>query len=397
MRTLQHWMRVLALACTFCAAFPQFAVRSQVVISQVFGGGGNSGAPLKNDFIELFNQGQAPVPLEGWAVEYASASGSSWQSAVLSGIIEPHGWFLICLPGGTAGGSPLPAVDDSGSFGMSATAGKVALLDSAQQLSGTCPSSSHIRDFIGWGSASCFKGSGAAPGTSNTTAAVRKDSGMASSGDNAADFVAASPSPRNTATVPLAVQLSLLQAVEIRGGGVRLTWQTQSELNNYGFFVQKKRSADSAFLEITSSFQEGSGTTLEQHNYAYVDTAGNSTCTYRLKQVDLNGAFRLSEIVGVTPLSSVSSNLVQQPLRLQVYPNPFNPKTVVSGQWSVTGVVRLVVYDILGRQVAVLAHGSYPAGIYTFTFDGTRLSSGIYICRLTAGNSTAVRKLTLMK
>ena len=85
MRTLQHWMRVLALACTFCAAFPQFAVRSQVVISQVFGGGGNSGAPLKNDFIELFNQGQAPVPLEGWAVEYASASGSSWQSAVLSG------------------------------------------------------------------------------------------------------------------------------------------------------------------------------------------------------------------------------------------------------------------------------------------------------------------------
>ncbi|HTY01666.1 MAG TPA: T9SS type A sorting domain-containing protein [Bacteroidota bacterium] len=82
---------------------------------------------------------------------------------------------------------------------------------------------------------------------------------------------------------------------------------------------------------------------------------------------------------------------------LQNFPNPFNPKTVVSGQWSVTSVVRLAVYDMLGREVAVLASGRYPAGKYEFTFDGSNLSSGVYFYRLVAGNYTAVRKMTLVK
>ena len=81
----------------------------------------------------------------------------------------------------------------------------------------------------------------------------------------------------------------------------------------------------------------------------------------------------------------------------QNYPNPFNPKTVVSGQWSVASVVRLAVYDILGREVAVLADGRYPAGKYTFTFDGSPFSSGTYFYRLTAGSYTAVRKMSLIK
>ena len=81
----------------------------------------------------------------------------------------------------------------------------------------------------------------------------------------------------------------------------------------------------------------------------------------------------------------------------QNYPNPFNPKTVVSGQWSVTSVVRVAVYDILGREVAVLADGRYPAGKYSFTFDGSNLSSGVYFYRLTAESHTAVRKMILMK
>ena len=81
----------------------------------------------------------------------------------------------------------------------------------------------------------------------------------------------------------------------------------------------------------------------------------------------------------------------------QNYPNPFNPTTVISGQWSVTSVVRLAVYDILGREVAVVAHGSYPAGKYSFTFNASALSSGVYFYRLTAGSYTAVRKMLLIR
>jgi hypothetical protein len=81
----------------------------------------------------------------------------------------------------------------------------------------------------------------------------------------------------------------------------------------------------------------------------------------------------------------------------QNYPNPFNPTTVVSGQWPVASRVKLVVYDLLGRQVAVLADGQYPAGQFEFKFDGSRLASGVYFCRLTAGSYMSTMKMVLQK
>jgi hypothetical protein len=81
----------------------------------------------------------------------------------------------------------------------------------------------------------------------------------------------------------------------------------------------------------------------------------------------------------------------------QNYPNPFNPTTMISAQWTAASEVRLVVYDVLGRTVATLADGRYPAGKHTFTFDGNGLGSGVYFCRLSAGSSSVVRKLVLMR
>jgi hypothetical protein len=89
----------------------------------------------------------------------------------------------------------------------------------------------------------------------------------------------------------------------------------------------------------------------------------------------------------------------------QNYPNPFNPLTVVRGEWPVAGDVKLVVYDMLGREVAVLANGRYPAGRYTFTFDAAGLASGMYFCRLTArpevagqaGSFVQTMKMTLIR
>ena len=100
----------------------------------------------------------------------------------------------------------------------------------------------------------------------------------------------------------------------------------------------------------------------------------------------------------VYPTTDVRSGDTPAGFRLeQNFPNPFNPKTVISGQWTVDSKVRLAVYDVLGREVAVLASGRYPAGRYSFTFTGANLASGVYFYRLTAGSFSAVRKMLLVR
>ena len=81
----------------------------------------------------------------------------------------------------------------------------------------------------------------------------------------------------------------------------------------------------------------------------------------------------------------------------QNYPNPFNPTTVISAQWTAASKVQLVVYDMLGREVAVLANGRYPAGMYFFTFDGRGLASGVYFYHLEAGSFVETKKLLLVR
>ncbi len=378
--------------------------RSQIVISQVFGGGGNSGAPLKNDFIELFNQGSIARSIDGWTIQYASAAGSSWQSAALHGMVLPRQWFLVQLAAGASNGGPLPVPDDSGSFGMSASGGKVALVDTAITLTGSTPSSSHIVDLLGWGSASYYLGTGPAPATSNTTAAIRRDSGMASSGDNSLDFRVGPPQPRNSATSPLPVQITTITASIVPGSGVRIVWNTISEIENFGFVVERKKPDDSTFNELEGSFQPGFGTTLEAHSYSYTDSTGDAACLYRLRQVDLGGGFHYSDTIRVDFPASVGQAMPVSHLILDNYPNPFNPNTTIQytfagarGQGLGASEVRIVIYDVVGRAVAMLVDARQGPGTYEVKFDGSQLASGVYICHMTAGASTKVRQMNLVK
>src|SRR5881394_1329065 len=145
-----------------------------IVISQIYGGGGNSGATLKNDFIELFNSGASPVDISTWSIQYASATGASWQVTNLcaSGActIAPGHYFLIQEAQGSAGTSDLPTPNATGAIAMSATAGKVALVNSTTMLSGSCPLGGTVVDFVGYGSANCFEGANATSAPSNTNA-----------------------------------------------------------------------------------------------------------------------------------------------------------------------------------------------------------------------------------
>jgi len=171
-----------------------------VVISQLYGGGGNSGATLKNDFIELFNRTDSPISLDGWSVQYVSSSGSfSGNLTPLAGTIQPHRYYLIQEAAGAAGTADLPPPDFTGSIAMGAGAGKVALVSSTGALSGTCPTGGDLVDFVGYGGANCSE-THSIGSLSNTTAAFRDAGGCLDTDNNSLDFFVATPAPRNSST-----------------------------------------------------------------------------------------------------------------------------------------------------------------------------------------------------
>lgn len=177
-------------------------VSAQVRISQVYGGGGNSGATHTHDFVELFNAGTSSVSLAGWAIQYASGTGSTYSTANLSGSIPANSYFLIQMGSGGAVGAALPTPNVSATgINMSATLGKVFLTNTTTTLTTTCPSSAAIVDFVGFGStASCFEGTAPAPAGSNSLAVTRLNSGCTDSNQNSTNFAAQTPNPRNTSS-----------------------------------------------------------------------------------------------------------------------------------------------------------------------------------------------------
>jgi len=190
---------VIGVAITFviCPA-PAMAQSARLVIGQVYGAGGNSGAVYRQDFVEIFNRGSAEAVIDGWSLQYASAAGATWQKVDLAGRIAPGGRFLIRLAGGS-NGAELPVPDASGSINLGATAGKVALVIDGSPLTGACPTGARIADLVGYGGAAvCFEGTASAPASSSSRAIVRGGDGCTDSDDNAADFAAAAPAPRNS-------------------------------------------------------------------------------------------------------------------------------------------------------------------------------------------------------
>ncbi len=191
------------------------ALSPGVVISQVYGGGGNTGATYTHDFVELFNRGTSPVSLAGWSIQYASATGTGNFGASATALTElpdvtllPGQYFLIQEAPGTGGTTALPTPDviDATPIAMSGSAGKVALVNSTASLG--CNGSSTpcspeqlalIIDLVGWGTANFYETAPAAA-TTNTTAVIRNNQGCMETDNNSTDFSVDIPIPRNTAT-----------------------------------------------------------------------------------------------------------------------------------------------------------------------------------------------------
>ncbi|TKI56881.1 nuclease [Brevibacillus antibioticus] len=181
---------------------------NHVVISEVYGGGGNTGAHYKDDFIELYNPTDTSVSLVGWSVQYAAATGPSWNKTDLTGSIAPHGFYLIQQAAGTGGVADLPAPEVTGTLAMAGAQGKVALVSHATPLTGADVSSQPgVVDMVGYGAANAYEGNSPAPATSNSTSAQRisDTSGILPNGgngwdtnNNGNDFITGAPTPKNT-------------------------------------------------------------------------------------------------------------------------------------------------------------------------------------------------------
>ena len=206
----------------------------------------------------------------------------------------------------------------------------------------------------------------------------------------------------NENTSPLPVELTKFNAAN-SGSTVELKWQTATELNNYGFEIQRASKSASTSSASTSSatgstmnwekigFISGKGTSSHTNNYDFTDKnplTGKSL--YRLKQIDQSGDYEYSQIVEITsmPLEfSLSQN----------YPNPFNPSTTISYTIAKKSFVKIIVYDITGSEISNLVNSEKDAGTYKINFNALNLASGMYIYQIQADNYTATKKMVLLK
>ena len=173
------------------------------------------------------------------------------------------------------------------------------------------------------------------------------------------------------------------------GNNVELTWRTETEINNYGFEIQ--RSTDKISWSRIG-FVTGQGNCNSPHNYSFVDNSiPVGTIYYRLKQEDIDGKFKYSDVIELNNESSSEIELSQN------FPNPFNPATTIKFQIPEKTRVTLKIIDALGREVKTLVDGEAAAGIHKISFDGSSLSSGIYICQLTANGKFHTKKMILLK
>src|SRR3954452_15521681 len=189
----------LAVGILLGGASPGTAAPSSgIVVNEVYGGGGNSGATYNTDFIELRNRGTAAVTLDGWSVQYHSASATgAWQVTQLTGTLAPGAIYLVAEATGTGGTQPLPTPQATGTIAMSGMSGTVAVVNGTLAL--TCGDSAACQaasvDLVGYGTA-VINETAPAAGASNTDSVQRKDA--ADSDDNAGDFASGAPTPGAT-------------------------------------------------------------------------------------------------------------------------------------------------------------------------------------------------------
>ena len=197
----------------------------------------------------------------------------------------------------------------------------------------------------------------------------------------------------------LPVELTSFSASTI-GSSVKLSWNTATEINNYGFEIERASlSASPLPVWEKIGFVNGNGNSNSPKDYSFVDdnvTAGKPAYrtgrySYRLKQIDNDGQFEYSKTI------EVDMNGVKKFELSQNYPNPFNPATTISFNLPEAGNVKLTLFDILGQEIKTLVNEFKESGVHTINFNASELNSGMYIYKIESNGLTQTRKMTLIK
>lgn len=188
--------------------------------------------------------------------------------------------------------------------------------------------------------------------------------------------------------IPLPVELATFSA-KASNGAVVLEWKTNTELNNYGFEIQR-RSDKKEWEKI--GFVKGSGNSSSVREYSFIDkNVGKGYFEYRLKQIDFDGKYEFSSVASVVLIRQNTFELLGN------YPNPFNPTTTISFILPDAQFVKLTIYNSLGQQIKVLANGIFAAGYHEINFDATGLQSGIYFYKLESAGLFETKKMIYAK
>jgi M6 family metalloprotease-like protein len=199
---------------------------------------------------------------------------------------------------------------------------------------------------------------------------------------------------------PVPAVIDSFAAVYGRPDSIAVSWVAKAQYRNKTFELERSDSASAGFAAFAGNSLAGGGTVTTSTGYRFVDRTNPGRKYYRIKEIDSSGSVTYSSRIAQAniPTAIVPDSPILWNFTLaQNFPNPFNPTTVVGYQLSALSNVRLAVFDVLGREVVVLVNERKPAGRYEALFDGTRLSSGIYYYRLTAGNQVQTKRMVLTK
>ncbi|MGE6487369.1 CehA/McbA family metallohydrolase [Paenisporosarcina sp. NPDC076898] len=379
-------------------------IAEQVVISQVYGGGGNGGAKYSNDFIELYNPTASDISLDGWSVQYASSTGSvSTGITGLTGEIKAYSYYLIKAKAGTSvTDKPLPEPYDvtSTTIDMAGTNGKVALVkDKTTAISGKDDPA--VLDYVGYGSANAYEGSAATPVLTNSTAAIRRPYANMNpakgygngwdTNDNKADFVAVAPVPHNSASP--AEKFELVESLKPIGDRILFVQQ--------GTNATIKALAGTVTAEATVKFY--SSETIGTETYLGSTTAtanGSFETTFDAKKVLTSVFITSTEVISPTEnkpeslpteiaVAAPSTSLDAEKLAYSV---DGNGNGTVSGKAAAgKSSSSLAVYtsEAMGQENYLAPSNGEPvivngAGEFTYTFNGTTAPETVYVTQQTA-------------
>lgn len=186
----------------------------------------------------------------------------------------------------------------------------------------------------------------------------------------------------------LPVELTSFTA-SVESGNVTLQWSTATEVNNYGFEIE--RSADNGVSFRKIGFVQGNGNSNAPKSYSFIDAPLSGKYQYRLKQLDNDGSYTYTNTIVVDCNTSFDYALHQN------YPNPFNPETVISFSLPVSSHIKLTIFNALGEAVAHLLDKPMQSGHHSVTFNATNLPAGVYFCKMQSDDFSSVKKLLLLK